>query len=73
MYLGTVPVGAGAVFALHRYDMVQSLCCHTQSGNGKRGGVCEVLDFTISVLSAVVGGVFCHCIIKCLDGSDDDN
>ncbi len=52
-------------------DMVQSLCCHTQSGNGK--GVCEVLDFTISILTAIVGGVICHCIIKCLDGSDDDN
>ncbi len=59
------------LFYINTGDMVQSLCCHTQSGNGK--GVCEVLDFTISILTAIVGGVICHYIIKWLDGSDNDN
>lgn len=51
--------------------MLQSLCCHTQSDNGK--GVRNVFDCAVSVLTAVVGGVICHYIIKWLDGGDNDN
>lgn len=32
-----------------------------------------MLEFVMSVLVAVVGGVICHYIIKWLDGNDDDN
>lgn len=32
-----------------------------------------MIDFAVSVLVAVMGGVICHYIIKWLDGNDNDN
>ena len=71
MYLETVPVGAGAIFALHRYRGYGKIPMLSYPIRQRKGGV--KMDILLSLFVAVMGGVICHYIIKWLDGNNDDN